>query len=278
MSRLAALFFLIYCFNPNLAFSSQPSSEAPDHVEKNDNLNLRLEDCQKCHHNIVYEINVNGSAHKEKVTCLNCHEGHPPLKRDIIPRCNKCHEKAPHFQLEGCSTCHTNPHFPLDISLTRDITFPCTTCHETQIAQLKEYPSIHTTLDCTACHIKHGYIPECLACHKPHLGNMTNKDCLDCHMAHKPLAVSYGANIPSEFCGGCHTTTYIQLGESKAKHRKVACVLCHEAKHKMIPKCQKCHEAPHSKSIHEKFKTCGPCHGKAHNLTLNKNEIYLENN
>ena len=239
---------------------------------------VTLQDCAKCHAPIVTDIDTDGASHKTEITCQNCHEGHPPRQRGIIPRCSKCHKERSHFKLKNCLQCHTNPHTPLKITLTRSLTAPCLTCHEDQIIQLREQPSIHTTLDCTACHTKHGFIPSCFACHAAHLKSMTMDDCLICHQAHMPLAVTYKDDTPSEYCGSCHTEVYQQLGQSRAKHRQVACVTCHQQKHKMIPACRSCHEEPHFGSIHQKFPKCGTCHGIAHDLKLNKNDLFIEKN
>ena len=237
---------------------------------------LSINDCHKCHAQIVQDNKVRGYSHSTKVTCIQCHQGNPPQVRNIIPLCSRCHRDEPHFKLSKCFRCHTNPHTPLNITLSRDITRPCTTCHDSQIEQLTNTPSIHTTLDCTACHTQHGYIPKCFRCHKAHLETMTHKDCLSCHQAHKPLEVTYNPDTPSEYCGSCHTKVYSLLGTSKAKHRAVACVRCHEAVHKTIPDCRKCHKTPHPETMLEKFSSCGQCHGIAHDLKLNRIDTYLE--
>jgi len=237
---------------------------------------LTINDCPKCHSKIVDENNRNGAAHKSKITCLNCHEGHPPAKRNIIPDCHKCHTGQEHFTLPDCLACHRNPHTPLVITLPKDITYPCTTCHKEQIKQLKKYPSMHSTFACTACHPRHGYKPSCFYCHAPHLPSMVLQDCLSCHKPHMPLMVTYGPNVPSEFCGACHTDEYKQLGASHAKHRKIACVRCHEAIHKTIPKCTKCHKEPHDKSFIKKFGSCLACHVNPHDLQLNNIDMELE--
>nr|MBF0221226.1 cytochrome C [Desulfobulbaceae bacterium] len=237
---------------------------------------LLHDDCKKCHPHIVSLNLRNGAAHSTKISCIDCHDGHPPMNREIIPRCSKCHTDSPHFDLTNCSQCHVNPHTPLDIRLTRDITFQCTTCHTDQIEQLQKNPSIHTTLDCTACHIRHGYIPECFACHASHLDTMTNEDCLSCHQAHMPLIVNYENNTSSEFCGSCHTEVYQQLAESRAKHRQVPCAECHEKEHKRVPTCRKCHPQPHPEAMLKGFPTCGTCHGIAHSLKLNKIDLSIK--
>lgn len=238
---------------------------------------LALTDCIKCHPGIVSALEADGMAHRDKLTCQKCHVGHPPRDKEVIPLCSRCHQGIAHFGLNNCLQCHTNPHTPLKITLTRDITAPCTTCHNGQLEQLQENQSIHSTLDCTACHTSHGYRPPCFNCHAPHLEGMANKTCQLCHQPHMPLVVSFPPDTPSEYCGPCHPEVYALLGASRAKHRNVLCAQCHAGKHKTIPACQKCHAAPHSQSIIGQFGSCGKCHGIAHDLKLNKIDIRLEN-
>lgn len=228
---------------------------------------LSSQDCSKCHLKPVEEIEANGMAHKTEVTCTDCHEGHPPANWDIIPRCSKCHSGTAHFELGVCLTCHTNPHTPLEIELTKDITYPCVTCHDAQIAQLKEHQSFHSSLACTACHNRHGQIPDCSRCHRPHSDAMTEKDCHLCHKAHMPLVVQYGPKTPSESCGACHMEAFELLAASPARHRRLLCVTCHANIHKTVPNCSDCHTAPHPQQILAKFPACGDCHGIAHDLS-----------
>ena len=234
---------------------------------------LLISDCQKCHSNVIADIETNGMAHKTEVSCIDCHVGHPPAAHDIIPPCSRCHEGEKHFELDNCLLCHRNPHTPLNIYLTRNITDPCTTCHDEQITQLQQYPSVHTTLDCTACHTEHGYLPPCFNCHGPHLETMTNKICHDCHLPHMPLEVTYPADTPSEYCGACHKKVYSLLARSRARHRSILCVECHENKHKTIPACTKCHKPPPHSPLMIQEKSCEECHGIAHDVRFNRIDI-----
>ncbi len=227
---------------------------------------LTVNDCIKCHQNPPRDIDAHGGKHKTEVTCLDCHEGHPPAVTDNIPKCSKCHEGEPHFQLDGCLNCHTNPHTPLNITLADGLTAPCLTCHTEQIEQLKQFPSKHTELSCSFCHDKHGYKPECFKCHEPHKEGQTFADCVTCHRVHKPLMIEYPEDVASENCAACHEDQYTLLKASTAKHSALACAFCHQNKHKMIPKCQDCHGLPHPEGIHEKFPQCTSCHGSPHNL------------
>jgi len=226
------------------------------------------DDCIKCHDKAPLDINSNGGSHKSKVSCVDCHEGHPPKVMEIIPACSKCHEGTAHFKLQNCTSCHNNPHAPLNISIASNITEPCLSCHTEQMAQLQQHKSKHSAVACSTCHReKHGLIPDCTHCHSPHVEGQGQKDCLTCHKAHMPLAISYPETTPSGLCAACHGDVAKTVSASPAKHAKLACATCHKDKHKMIPKCQSCHgENPHPPQMHAKFPQCSQCHGIAHNL------------
>ena len=224
-----------------------------------------VNDCRKCHEDVVFTLNIKGKAHQ--TLCGDCHKGHPPEDVGIIPLCSQCHnEDKEHFRLESCMTCHVNPHAPLEISFTRDITKPCLSCHKKQMEQLQKYPSIHTKLACTACHTYHGQIQPCTNCHLPHSDTMKDDSCTVCHKAHMPLEVIYGDSTLSEDCGSCHQDQYKKMITNTSKHRTVACISCHSDTHGFIPECKKCHGLPHAEKIHSRYSSCGECHGLAHNL------------
>jgi predicted CXXCH cytochrome family protein len=223
-------------------------------------------DCVKCHAKPPADIEANGRAHKTAVGCQDCHQGHPPTVKRPIPQCSMCHQDKPHFKLAGCLGCHRNPHTPKVITFGRDVTDPCLTCHTPQIAQLKQFPSKHSKLNCSFCHDVHGKIPLCTQCHKSHSADIQAADCKKCHKAHQPKNVVYGADVNSKFCAACHNKPFTLLSASKAKHRTLLCVTCHQDKHKMVPKCQDCHGVPHPQGILNKFGKCMDCHGHPHDL------------
>ena len=233
-------------------------------------------DCSKCHESVVFSLRMKGGAHE--LLCLECHQGHPPDEPNIFPPCSRCHAENEHHNLNGCLGCHTNPHAPLEITLSNNITTPCLSCHKNQIEELQDNPSIHTKLACTACHNYHGQIQSCKNCHLPHIDTMGDESCGECHKAHMPLVVSYGENIVSEDCGSCHVGVYKDLVNTSSKHRNVACVACHTAQHGIIPACEKCHEPPHPEEILERFSSCGECHGLAHDLSATESatSIFIE--
>lgn len=233
--------------------------------EENDGPGVVEADCSKCHENVVFALTIKGKAHQS--LCLECHQGHPPADRDIIPSCSRCHTGSDHYDLSDCLQCHTNPHTPLEITLSRDITKACLSCHENQIKELQANPSIHTMFACTACHTYHGQLQPCRNCHLPHSDTMGDESCGGCHKAHMPLVVSYGDDIVSEDCGSCHVDVYENMVSNNSKHRAVACVSCHSGEHGTIPACEKCHTPPHAEEILVKFTHCGECHGLAHDLS-----------
>jgi hypothetical protein len=227
---------------------------------------LSSTDCVKCHDQEPADIAALGAKHKTAVTCQDCHIGHPPKVENNIPECSMCHSGSVHYELADCIGCH-NPHKPLEIALTGELTAPCLTCHDSQKAQLDAEPSKHTALACNFCHAdRHGVIPPCVKCHEPHSAQMTQADCGTCHKAHKPATVTYAADTPNIQCAACHETAYQLLVASPYKHKDVACVSCHADKHKTVPLCSDCHGLPHAEGIHAKFPKCGDCHNIGHDL------------
>ncbi len=226
---------------------------------------LSNDDCIKCHAAPPTDLAAAGGKHKE-VGCTGCHNGHPPTVKKPIPVCSDCHGGKPHFELKGCLGCHRNPHTPLKITFTNDLTKPCLTCHTKQFEQFQKYPSKHAQQACSMCHDVHRKIPQCTQCHKPHSADITAADCTKCHKPHMPTQVTYASDIPSKFCGACHSQVLKTLTASKVKHATFACAFCHQEKHKTIPKCQDCHGVPHPAGIMAKFPKCGECHKIAHDL------------
>lgn len=270
MNRRSIRFLLHVClilltlvFGAAFAFAAPQDAKAAPAVK----VALGSDDCIKCHAKPPADITANGGKHK-KVSCQDCHVGHPPSvpAKSIIPKCSNCHTGKPHFELKDCLACHTNPHTPRNIKIGANITDPCLTCHTKQIQQLRETKTKHSLLNCSTCHsTKHPNVPECLKCHKPHSSDMVAADCKKCHQAHAPKPATYD-DVPAKFCAGCHKKAYDVLTSSKAKHKDFACAFCHQAKHKMIPKCQDCHGEKHPAGIMAKFKKCGDCHNIAHDL------------
>jgi len=227
---------------------------------------LTIADCAKCHDEEPRQIAEAGGAHKEAITCLDCHTGHRPSSPNNIPQCSMCHTGADHYKLENCLRCH-NPHQPLKVKLEGELKAECLTCHTSENEQMEANPSKHATFACNFCHAeKHGVIPECVQCHEPHSKNVTQADCGTCHQAHQPLVLTYPDSTPNILCAACHKTENDMLMASKTKHHDVTCVTCHPNKHKTVPQCSDCHGLPHAEGIHKKFPKCGQCHNIAHDL------------
>ena len=247
----------------SMAFAAAPA--APKAVLGND-------DCAKCHVTQPADIAAAGGKHKSEIGCSDCHTGHRPASARNIPECSSCHSGNPHYEIKGCLNCHKNPHTPLTITFTGNLTDPCVSCHSdkpnkpSQFTQLRDNKSKHTLLACTICHRVHRQKPECTQCHKPHSTDMTAADCKQCHRAHMPKAVTYAATVSNKSCGACHQKAFTLLTNSKAKHAKLACAFCHKEKHKTMPKCQDCHGVPHPAGMMAKFGKCGECHGIAHDI------------
>lgn len=258
VARVLNLFsaFLLFCCIGTAAAADPATATAT----------LTTADCVKCHEKPVKDIAAAGGKHKTEVTCQDCHQGHPPKVKKPIPLCSQCHEGKPHYKLQGCLNCHSNPHTPKLIKFGNNVTDPCLTCHTQQVEKLRTFKSKHSALACSFCHNVHGRIPDCTQCHKSHSTDIVQKDCKACHQAHMPKNVTYKSDVSSKFCAACHKKAYTQLIASTSKHSKLACAYCHKEKHKTVPQCTQCHVKPHPAAIMSKFPKCGECHSIAHDL------------
>ncbi|MDX1776357.1 MAG: hypothetical protein R3297_07225 [Desulfobulbales bacterium] len=227
---------------------------------------LETADCSKCHLDEPAAIAANGGKHQTAVTCLDCHQEHPPWGEEVVPECSMCHEGESHFELENCLACHSNPHEPLALNLADDITGPCLTCHEGPGKDFKEYASAHAEQSCTFCHEVHGEIPDCSNCHEPHAEGQVTSDCLGCHPAHHPLEINYAMTTPRAFCVPCHEEAGEKLEQTVTKHQAFTCAFCHRGQHPNVPACQTCHGEPHSPAMHQKIPECVECHMDPHLL------------
>jgi len=233
---------------------------------------LTDEDCVKCHYTIVVDVDAYGEAHKE-LSCMECHEEHPPAGTKTIPECSSCHaaDDDAHFAVQQCGVCH-NPHHPLlvDFTASDDARSACASCHQEQVDELAANPSAHSEQDCNACHSQHGLeqgqYQTCLDCHEGHSPAMTLDNCLECHKPHSPLNITFGDTVALELCAGCHQDKATALTTLQTKHSEMACVECHSGKHKNITACVDCHDQPHDQYMHTKFPECITCHRDPHNL------------
>ena len=227
---------------------------------------LDAADCVKCHQDAPASIASNGGKHQTAVTCLDCHQEHPPWGENVIPQCSMCHEGQPHFGLENCLSCHSNPHEPLALNLAGDIKEPCLTCHEGPGEDFANYASAHAQQSCTFCHDVHGKIPDCSNCHEPHAAGQLTPDCLGCHPAHHPLEINPAQTTPRTFCVPCHGEVGELMEKTETKHQAFTCAFCHRGQHPNVPQCQECHGEPHSAVMHQKMPNCLDCHMDPHFL------------
>jgi len=236
-------------------------------------------ECGQCHLPVFEVIKNEGGRHQ--IDCMRCHtqlHQYNPRKDNydaIMPKCAACHVNASGGAFHGedpaltpCLTCHADPHKPLAIPMS-DIEAACAQCHSKIGGELKAHPSKHLTdVACGDCHAdKHGYIPECSACHENHSPGveMGTAECMTCHPVHRPTEIVYNETTPNMLCAGCHDDISDMLQKSESKHTPVACADCHPS-HKEIPDCQRCHGEPHSKAMLINTANCGECHGNPHDI------------
>src|ERR1039457_1618953 len=99
------------------------------------------DDCIKCHSKPPADIAAAGGKHKTEISCQDCHNGHPPATRKIIPLCSQCHEGKPHFPRAGSLGRHSNPHPPHKKKFGTNIPAACLPCHTGQIVKLRDNKS-----------------------------------------------------------------------------------------------------------------------------------------
>ncbi|NWF75660.1 MAG: cytochrome C [Nitrospirae bacterium] len=232
---------------------------------------LSTSECGRCHYSVFSQIKNEGGKHQ--LDCTQCHEkfhAYNPIKqnwKEIMPKCEGCHGLIHGEKFAACAQCHSNPHAPkTQMAMSAEFTKTCGDCHAQVGQELQKNISKHTKVACAVCHhSKHGLIPSCMQCHKPHTPEQVDKDCLSCHPAHSPLIIAYPQTTPNNVCGACHAPVYKKLEGSASKHRQVACAQCH-SKHRYIPKCEECHGKPHGEVVLKKFPNCLQCHVDVHDL------------
>lgn len=229
-------------------------------------------DCVKCHYSIAVDLDEHGQAHKE-LSCMECHEEHPPAGTNTIPDCTGCHAEDDnlHFAVQQCGACH-NPHHPLlvDFTASDNARAACASCHQEKIDEMAAKPSAHAEQDCNSCHSQHGLeqgqYQTCLDCHEGHSPEMTLENCLECHKPHSPTDITFGDEVAVELCAGCHEDVAGSLADLPTKHSEMTCVECHSGQHKNKTACVECHDQPHDQYMHTKFPECITCHRDPHNL------------
>lgn len=280
------IFLMAFSFGPltrsdSQVFAQQPAV-APAPAAKTSSFYsqeitpLTPAECARCHASIFNQIKKEGGKHQ--IECVSCHtifHAYNPVKQnwqEIMPKCQTCHGLIHGDKFAACASCHSNPHAPkTQMAMTPEFSTKCADCHAKVSQVLVQNPSKHTIVDCAKCHHdKHGYIPSCMECHKPHSSDQTVKDCLVCHPAHSPLNISYDDSVKNNVCGGCHDAVYKKIQSTTSKHGQVTCVKCHHNKHKFVPQCQECHGQPHGEVVLKKFPSCLQCHIDVHDLPSKK--------
>ncbi|MDL1956111.1 MAG: cytochrome C [Candidatus Desulfofervidus auxilii] len=268
------IFILAACVPPTPKEKVAPSVEPQKEVSSlyaEEPKKLTPVECGQCHSPIYNLIRKEGGRHQ--IYCTDCHEQfhmYNPIKQnwaEIMPKCENCHGLYHGETLAKCMECHVEPHAPKKIPMSTMLENNCLTCHGKIGDEMKQYPSLHSEQSCSLCHEKHGYIPNCMDCHEPHLATLTtNEQCLECHPVHSPVRpLKYAEETPNEICGVCHGEIMETLDASLSKHHDVACVECHNV-HKYIPKCTECHPQSHSEALLKQFPDCLKCHIDPHNL------------
>ncbi|MGE4296506.1 MAG: hypothetical protein AB7E47_00635 [Desulfovibrionaceae bacterium] len=243
---------------------------------------LSDDDCAQCHFSIYQKIKVDGGKHK--IACKRCHTQYHAFSSrklnydDIMPKCASCHKDAQGNAFHGadpslanCLECHADPHQPLAMPMDK-VEPNCQKCHLSESKEMADYPSQHaSSVSCSDCHAdKHGFIPECSACHESHSPDveMDSKACMTCHPVHKPKQIAYDKATRSVVCAGCHRDVYDMLQKNVTKHTATPCAACHP-NHKELEPCSTCHGEPHSSAMMRDTTKCRDCHGLAHNLAAN---------
>ncbi len=267
---------------------TKPEKKAPAGAElyEQEVKPLTPAECARCHYPIFKTLKESKSKHR--FMCTNCHEKfhrYNPKKQnwdEIMPKCQNCHGLKHGKDFPNCLECHKEPHSPRDINFetllqTRAVKVKgkeeqvvlCAICHKNESGEMQAHPSKHNEVGCQGCHAdKHGYIPNCLDCHEPHVEGQKFEDCLVCHSPHSPKNIKqYPEETPREVCGSCHTEIYQNLQTNHTKHSELYCATCH-VRHGQIPKCQDCHGLPHTEALHKKFPNCLNCHIDPHNLPV----------
>lgn len=224
--------------------------------------------CGQCHTNIYHDLKNDGGRHR--FSCLACHKHlheYQPLKnnwQELMPRCSDCHTVPHGGQLADCAVCHHDPHGVTRIPMNEQVVKACGLCHGAKFEELRKYPSAHTKVPCSACHTRHGFIPNCNACHKAHYEGEDFATCArECHPVHRPREISYQRDVGARTCGVCHGKVYDRWLKSPSKHAAVNCAACH-SRHGYIPPCTECHPAPHSRQLLDRFPRCLVCHQDPH--------------
>lgn len=230
---------------------------------------MTVAECGRCHRSHFMVIKESGGKHQ--IDCQECHEvfhAYNPRRDNyatIMPQCANCHTLPHGAKFAECQTCHDNPHAPRLLPVVQQLAKHCSDCHGGPTEQLAKAPSAHTKQPCAACHSnQHGRIPACAECHQPHYTGQAADTCRACHPAHQPLQIAFTPQTDPKNCVDCHTQASTAWTNTRSKHGKVNCTVCH-TRHGQIPACTDCHKSPHDPKMLARFKVCLDCHFDPHN-------------
>lgn len=237
---------------------------------------LTVAQCGQCH--ATHFANLKASGGRHRFACQECHKtfhAYNPTKgvaayQALMPKCANCHDLPHGKTVTDCASCHTDPHAIKKMAISPRLANACGECHAGPKTELANNPSKHTQVACSKCHTSHGFKPSCNMCHQAHYPEQGFETCTKCHQVHKPKQVTYGSDTPNATCAACHAQIAGKLKKSPAKHAAVSCATCHQDRHKAIPKCTDCHDAPHPAAFLERFPTCLTCHMDPHDLPKKK--------
>lgn len=229
---------------------------------------MTVAECGRCHTLHFGQLKKDGGRHR--FDCRDCHQvfhAYNPRKAnyaEIMPKCGECHGTPHGTKQVECLGCHVNPHAPVRAPAVAKLAGLCADCHVSPADQMKAAPSAHAKLACEVCHSeRHGRVPVCSECHKPHFAAQAAPACLQCHPAHRPLETKFVADSDAKTCAACHDEVFQKWSKTPSRHGKVNCTTCHKA-HRAVPQCTECHKAPHAANMMAKFSGCLGCHLDVH--------------
>ncbi|OMH40625.1 hypothetical protein [Desulfurobacterium indicum] len=151
--------------------------------------NFVAKNCQVCH-GPIYDLMQEKPTKHTQIGCAACHHS----THGYIPQCLECHlPHRPEQTNNDCFACHHNPHYPVNITYSKNTpNSQCAACHGYVAHNLETSTTKHSKVACVACHHnRHGFIPRCQDCHGeyPHGKAIAEKypNCLTCHITpHDP--------------------------------------------------------------------------------------------
>jgi c(7)-type cytochrome triheme protein len=207
-----------------------------------------------------YSKFLHSNANHARLPCLLCHRRETNAARPLLPGGNG------HLP---CAGCHAQQFSSSDGPI-------CTICHsDVKSGALKPFPRLHSfrmKFD-HARHLNMGSI-SCATCHRPTRGGVAlsipsgfyaHATCFRCHT---PGAQSGGRDISS--CGTCHqlggysrtpeVAQAFRVGFNHAKHQKLTCNQCHQARAGMPQRRQVTSPEPLNHHATGRGLSCMSCH------------------